>query len=247
MDRRRLVLATFTSVHELGASKFGPPSHSFGPARRELWWIRGGTNIVSAMTQPDGDTGRPASSSAVSGAVSSLRRRWPALAGIAFAALITIGMVSGVEQAAIIAAATMAYIGCAALQRRAAAWPLFFASAVVITVAKILDDPYHGTLVVLACGAALGAYGLVRGVVRPAHALPLQSIGLLGFGGVAAVALFVDTDLGAYLVAAALLAHAGWDLYHYRANRIVVRSLAEFCLLLDAAVAVLIVVVTVTS
>lgn len=199
------------------------------------------------MTQPDGHMAEPASSPVVSGAAGSLRHRWPALAGIAFAVLITIGMVSGVEQAAVLASAATGYIGAAALQRRAAAWPLFLLCVAIITVAKIFDDPYHGTLVVLAFGAALGVYGLLRGVVRPAHAFPLQSLALLGFGGVAAIALFVDTDLGAYLVAAGLLAHSGWDLYHYRTNRVVVRSLAEFCLLLDAAVAVLIVLVTVTA
>jgi hypothetical protein len=200
---------------------------------------------VSGMTQPDGHSATPASSPRVSGAVGWLRRRWPALAGIAFAALISLGMVSGVEHAAPLAAAATAYIGSAALQTRAAAWPLFFGSVVVITVAKFLDDPFHGTLVVLGCGAALGIYGLLRGIVRPAYALPLQSIALLGFGAAAAIAVFVDTDLGAYLVAAGLLGHSVWDLYHYRTNRVVARSLAEFCLLLDAALAVVIVFVTV--
>jgi hypothetical protein len=86
---------------------------------------------------------------------------------------------------------------------------------------------------------------LLRGLVRPAQALPLQSIALLGFGAAAAIAVFVDTDLGAYLVAAGLFGHSAWDLYHYRANRVVARSLAEFCLLLDAALAMLIVLATV--
>lgn len=181
-------------------------------------------------------------SSVVAGAV---RRRWPALAGIAFAALVAIGMASGVDQAPVLAAAAMVYIGSAALQRPGVAWPLFLASVVVITVAKFLD--VDATLIVLGCGAALGLYGLLRGVVRPGHGLPLQTVALLGFGAVAAIALFVDTDLGAYLVAAGLLAHSAWDLYHYRTNRVVARSLAEFCLLLDASLAVLIIVVTIAG
>jgi len=178
-------------------------------------------------------------SSAIAG---SVRRRWPALVGIAFAALVSIGMASGVEQAPVLAAAALVYIGCAALQKPGAAWPIFLGSVVVITVLKLLD--FDATLIVLGCGVALGIYGLLRGVVRPGYGLPLQSVALLGFGLVAAIALFVDGDLGAYLVAAGLLAHAAWDLHHYRTNRVVARSLAEFCLLLDASVAVLIVVVT---
>ncbi|QYN37464.1 hypothetical protein K1T35_09585 [Pseudonocardia sp. DSM 110487] len=181
-------------------------------------------------------------SSVVAGAV---RRRWPALAGIAFAVLVSIGMANGVEQAPVLAAAATVYIGCAGLRKPGAAWPIFLGSVVVITVLKLLDfDP---TLIVLGCGAALGVYGLLRGFVRPGYGLPLQSVALLGFGLVAAIALFVDTDLGAYLVAAGLLAHSAWDLYHYRTNRVVTRSLAEFCLLLDASVAVLIVVMTLTG
>lgn len=56
----------------------------------------------------------------------------------------------------------------------------------------------------------------------------------------------VTPELGADLVAAGLLGHAAWDVYHHRTNRVVVRSLAEFCrLALDTALAVAIVIVTV--
>jgi hypothetical protein len=175
----------------------------------------------------------------------SVGRRWPALAGIVFAALVAIGMANGVEQAPVLAAAATVYIGCAALQKPGAAWPIFLGTVAVITVAKLLD--VDATLIVLGCGLALGVYGLLRGVLRPGYGLPLQTLALLGFGAVAAIALFVDTDLGAYLVAAGLLGHSAWDLHHYRTDRVVVRSLAEFCLLLDATLAVLIVVVTIVG
>jgi hypothetical protein len=46
-------------------------------------------------------------------------------------------------------------------------------------------------------------------------------------------------------VAAGLLGHTAWDAYHHRTNRVVVRSMAEFCLVLDTALAVAIVIVTV--
>jgi hypothetical protein len=179
-------------------------------------------------------------SPAISGAV---RRRWPALAGIAFAVLVTLGTASAVDQAPVLAAAALVYIGSAALQRPGAAWPLFFGSVVVITAARFLG--FDATLAVLGCGVALGLHGLLRGVIRPGYGLPLQTVALLGFGAVAAVALFMNSDLGAYLVAAGLLGHAAWDLHHYRTNRVVIRSMAEFCLALDALLAVLIVVVTV--
>jgi hypothetical protein len=71
-------------------------------------------------------------------------------------------------------------------------------------------------------------------------------LALAGFGAAAAAALLVNPELGAYLVAAGLLGHAAWDAYHHRVNRVVVRSMAEFCLVLDTALAVAIVIVTVS-
>ena len=176
---------------------------------------------------------------------STLRRRWPTLAGLGFAALIGVDLTSGVEMAPVLAASAAVYLGAAALQRPAAAWPLFFATVVVITVATLLGDRLEPTWLILAGAAALLVYGLLRGAGRPGHGLPLQTAALLGFGAAAGAALLITPALGAYLVAAGLLGHAAWDLYHHHANRVVVRSLAEFCLVLDTALSAAIVVVTV--
>jgi hypothetical protein len=59
---------------------------------------------------------------------------------------------------------------------------------------------------------------------------------MIGFGAVALIALYVDPDLGGYFVAAALLGHAGWDAYHFLRDRVVARSYAEFCGVLDLLV-----------
>jgi hypothetical protein len=175
---------------------------------------------------------------------SLVRRRWPMLAGLGFAALIAVDLVSGVELAPVLAASAAVYLGVAALQRPAAAWPLFFATVVVITVARLADDRFEPTWVILASAVALLIYGLLRGAGHPGYGLPLQTVALLGFGAAAAAALMITSELGAYLVAAGLLGHAAWDAYHHRVNRVVVRSLAEFCLALDTALAVVIVIVT---
>jgi hypothetical protein len=177
----------------------------------------------------------------------SLARRWPALAGLAFAALVAFDLVAGVELAAVLAASAMIYLGAAALGRPRAAWPLFFATIVVITVVKVVDGGIDATWIVLGVGVILAAYGLVRGAIRPAYALPLQSLALLGFGAAAGLALLIDPVIGGYLVALGLLGHAAWDFYHHRTGRVVARSLAEFCLVLDTALAVVIVIVTATA
>jgi hypothetical protein len=173
------------------------------------------------------------------------RRRWPTLAGVGFAALIAVDLLSGVELAPVLAASAAVYLGAAALRRPAAAWPLFFATGVIITVARLLDDRFEPTWAILAGAVGLLIFGLLRGAAWPGYGLPLQTLALLGFGTAAGAALLISPDLGAYLVAAGLLGHAAWDLYHHRVNRVVVRSLAEFCLALDTALAVAIVIVAV--
>jgi hypothetical protein len=59
-----------------------------------------------------------------------------------------------------------------------------------------------------------------------------------------AAALDRLTQAGGILVSAGLFGHAAWDVYHHRINRVVTRSLAEFCFVLDTllALAVLFVV-----
>ena len=41
-----------------------------------------------------------------------------------------------------------------------------------------------------------------------------------------------------------LLGHAAWDVYHHWNQKVVSRSMAEFCLVLDIALAVTIIVLT---
>ena len=48
----------------------------------------------------------------------------------------------------------------------------------------------------------------------------------------------MDPDLGGYLVAFALIGPAGWDAYHYLRNRVVARSYAEWCAVVDLLVGV---------
>jgi len=176
------------------------------------------------------------------------RRRWPALAAVAFAALMAADLAQGVDIAPVLAALGVVYLGTAALRRPGAAWPLFFATIAVALVAGLLVEDIDTTWVLLGLGALLALYGLAfRGAAHPAHGLPLQGLALLVLGAIATVAPSLPLDIGAYLVAAGLLAHTVWDLHHFRTRRVVARSLAEFCMVLDTLLAVAIIAVTVTS
>jgi hypothetical protein len=175
------------------------------------------------------------------------RRRlqiWPALAGIALAALVAFDLADGREAAPILAASGLVYLGAAALERRAAAWPLFLVTFIVIAAASAGWLMVDATWALIGLAFLLAAYGLLRGALRPRLGLPLQAIAMVLFGGAAAVALYADPVVGACLVAAGLLGHAAWDFHHHRTGRVVTHSLAEFCFVLDVLVAMAILIVT---
>ncbi|MEU8898487.1 hypothetical protein [Nocardia sp. NPDC048505] len=166
----------------------------------------------------------------------ALTRRWPAVAGAVFAGATAYDLATGVDLAQIVAASALIYLGAAAFGRQATAWPLFLGTFVVITLAKIAG--FDGTVVLLALAVPLTIYAVAthRDIGR-------QGLALLAFGALALTALVVDETLGAYLVAAGLLGHTAWDIYHFRADRVVARSLAEFCMVLDTLLAVAVLVV----
>jgi len=174
-----------------------------------------------------------------------LTARWPTAAAVAVAALTVYDLDSGTALAPVLAASGLVYLGAAAARRPAAAWPAFGATFVLITIGKLTGtDP---TAVLLAVAAVTAIVGLVHAGVRPSHAMPLQLLGMAVAGGLAAGALAVAPAVGAYLVAAGLLGHAAWDVHHHRTGRVVSRSLAEFCLVIDTLLAVAIVVLTATT
>ena len=176
--------------------------------------------------------------------VSGIRRWWPAAAGVAMAGFAGFDIADdgGVGLAPVLAASAVIYLGAAALGRRGASWPLFFGAFAVLAVAG-----EAATWVLVGVAVLLAGYGLLRGAVRPAGGLPLQTLAMAGFGTVALVALQVSPDLGSYLVAAGLLGHAAWDVHHHRTGRVVARSLAEFCVVLDTLLAAAIIVATLAA
>ncbi len=171
----------------------------------------------------------------------STLRHWPTMAGIVLAGLMVYGLAGGEEVAPVLAASGMIYLGAAALGRPSAAWPLFGVSFAVIAVSKALLPGVGPTWPMLGVAAGLAAYGLVT----RAAGLSRQVLAMAGFGLVAVVTLAVGGDAGAYLVAAGMLGHAAWDVHHHRTGKVVARSLAEFCFVLDSLVGVALVAMTV--
>lgn len=172
---------------------------------------------------------------------------WPSLAGAALAVGIAVDTSNGRELAAVLAAAGLVYLGSAVLQRPKAAWPLFGFTFVVIAATRIGAISFDATWVFLAIAVTLIVYGMVPSRRSRISGLSLQVSAMLACGAAAAIALFLDQTSGAYVVAGGLLAHAAWDVYHFWRGTVVVRTMAEFCGVLDALLALVILVAAARS
>jgi hypothetical protein len=129
-----------------------------------------------------------------------------------------------------------------AFGRRAAAWPVFGVTVVLITIAQLFDTAVGPTGVLLILGIVLAGVGFLRAATR--KEMLLQALGLVGFGPMALLAAGATPLLGAYVAALGLLSHAVWDEYHHHADRVVARSFARFCATLDYTLAAIVVSLT---
>jgi hypothetical protein len=161
-----------------------------------------------------------------------LKHRWPTVLGIAVAALTVFDLQGGTELAALTMLMPVVYLGAAALDRRRASWAVLLAGVAVLVVIPSSSEVVPSMIFLVAALVFL-VVGVAHGQLRKPGGLALQTVGVLAFGSIVLVALYVDPDLGGYLVAFALLGHAAWDAFHYLRNRVVARSYAEWCAVVD--------------
>lgn len=171
-------------------------------------------------------------------------RRRPSALGVVVAVGTGVGIGGAAQVAPVVAASGFVYLAAAALGRPGAAWPAFGVSFVLIAAGRVVDgrgaDGAAPTWLMLGLAAVLAVYGLVRGRGRPAWGLPLQAAAMAVLGAVALAGARVSPTGAGLLVAGALLAHAAWDVRHHRGGRVVARSMAEFCAVLDVVLALLV-------
>jgi hypothetical protein len=170
-------------------------------------------------------------------------RHWPAVAGLAAAIAMGVDLAAAGEIAPVVTASAFIYLGAAALGHRSAAWPVFAVSFVAVGLGRVVPG-LGATWLMLGLAGLLAAYGLARGGARPWWGLPLQAGALAVLAAVALLAVEASDPWAGLLVAGGLLAHAAWDVHHHRTGRVVVRSMAEFCVVLDVVLAVLVLVAT---
>ena len=123
--------------------------------------------------------------------------------------------------------ATLCYVAAAATGIRWMGWAWAGVGTLLVFAAELLD--LQRWIVLAAVGAVLVVIGLVR---QPRVTAP-QALAMVAYFGVAVVALLLAPRVGLAIAGVALVAHAAWDLVHYRRNTVVNRSLALWCMGLD--------------
>jgi hypothetical protein len=166
---------------------------------------------------------------AVATARHGLRHRWPSALGLGVAVLLLGTGAADRDVLAIgVTVAAFCYLAAAGLGRPWVAWASMLVAPVVIVASELVGLVWWAGVGLT--GLAPVALGLRRGAPRPTLT---QSAALVGFGGLAVVALALDPRAGVVLAGLTLASHAVWDAIHHRRNDVVPRSMAEACMLFD--------------
>jgi hypothetical protein len=156
--------------------------------------------------------------------------------GVGLGLLSIDGLEAGPELGVALALAAFGYLLVTLTGRPGVTWPAVFglgAGVVALRAAGVPPVP------VLAVAAALLAVAAVAaGSLRSDPLRLLQIPAAWVFGGVALLATFASAEVAGLIVAAGLVAHAGWDAVLRRARPpLVSPSFVEWCCAFDLVVA----------
>ena len=170
---------------------------------------------------------------------SPLWHRWPIAVGLLGAVFVAIVSPDGVTITISLLVALTCYLAAAALGVRWVAWAAIPVASALMVAGGLVDiKPW---IVLGAAAVVLVVIGLLRQASRTA--LAAQSLEMVVYGGIALVGLTFGPVAGAVLASLALMAHAVWDVIHYRRNAVVPRSLAEACMFFDVPLGLAVIVV----
>ena len=163
--------------------------------------------------------------------IALLVRRWPTWLALSWAALTLADLEDGLELAVALLVASVGYLAITVIDRPGATWLVLAALLAAVVLLRVGGIDEWAVSIVAA--ALLAGVGLVRGPLRRPGLYAAQLPAAFVFGALALGALQAGPEVGRYLVAGGLLAHAAWDAAHWRAGLIVSRSFAEWCGALD--------------
>jgi hypothetical protein len=169
--------------------------------------------------------------------------RWPTALALVFTAG-AIAVIALLDREAAVFGPSLAvmagiYLMAFADGRPWTAWLAFVVLSVVVTVLQVLRltdvldvDPGIGMTVVL---VPLWWWAVARRRFTDVGTFSVQTAGMVGFGAITLLCAAVQPRLGAALAGVGFLAHGLWDVYHFKANKVVNRPWSEFCAVIDFA------------
>ena len=168
-----------------------------------------------------------------------LKDGWPIALAVGMAALTFGGSgsdegLAGLSEALLLL--PLLYLVVAKLRRPQASWPVLVVGITPFIALRALDV-IAPAAVFAAVALLVLAWGAVDGQLRRPDPFRVQALGMLGFGALALAGLVVDPDLGRYLVAAGWFLHGVWDFVHLKLDKVVARSYALWCGVLDIGIA----------
>ncbi|MER5650168.1 hypothetical protein [Streptosporangium sp. NPDC002524] len=172
--------------------------------------------------------------------VRRLLDRWPTALALALSAVTFGGTGSdeGVASfASILLLLPLLYLLVAKLEARRATWPLLVAGMAGVVALRWLDV-IEPAVVFSAVALIVLLWSVVDGHMFRSGTFRVQALGMLAFGALGLIGLAVHPDLGRYLVAAGWFFHGVWDFVHLRRDKVVARSFAEWCGVIDVVIAI---------
>ncbi len=115
-------------------------------------------------------------------------------------------------------------------------WPVLGAGLVAVFALPVQDVVAPSTVLV-ACALVFLIWGAVCGTPHGRATFGAQAAGALVFGGLVIAGPAVDPELGRCLVAAGWFLHGVWDFVHLWLDKVVARTFAEWCGVVDVLVA----------
>jgi hypothetical protein len=168
--------------------------------------------------------------------------RWPSVVGLLALLANTAGGLDARITAMIIILAATCYLAAAAIGSRRSGWAVL--GVAVLAVALAMVTGLDATTTLLVMGAGFAVFGFFRGTGIDRRELTIQAAAFAGFSVVGLTAMYSEPLLAANLAAAAAIGHAAWDAVHFVRDKVVSRSLTEFCFVLDLGLGVALLLTT---
>ncbi|HTF11002.1 MAG TPA: hypothetical protein VK659_22780 [Asanoa sp.] len=166
-----------------------------------------------------------------------LAHRWPTLVAIPIALASLYGLDDVRDLAFLLVFSPLGYLVPASFNRPGITWPAVLIGSFAVGPLRYFELNTEYALLVASVAF------VVIGTVRRAPGFGIQVVAAVLFAGLAVIAIEAGSvAVGGVLIAIGLLAHAGWDAYHHRVNRVVPRSFAEWCFVVDVILGVVAIV-----